>query len=424
VGLFGSIHLHTGMPLTTIAISGAGAAGYFAALRLAELRPDARIVLLEKGTHPLAKVKISGGGRCNVTHACFEPRLLVEHYPRGQKEMLGPFHKFQPADVFDWFEKRQVLLKTEEDGRVFPVTDSSQTIIDCFEKERLQRGIQLRLSCGLQSMHAAGEGWELQLTNGDHLHADALLVATGSSPMMWKLLQETGLHMISPVPSLFTFNIRDRRIQHLPGVSAPHASIHIEGTDYEADGPLLVTHWGMSGPAILRLSAWAARDLARVNYDFTIRVNWDTRFDTESILDFLKEWKQEHARTQVKTYSAARIPHRLWLSLIETQPGLAELKWADVSALQLEKLGEALVSSYFAVQGKSTFKDEFVTAGGVDLKEVDFRTMAAKRFPGLYLAGEVLDIDAITGGFNFQAAWTTAWIAAQAMADTVGKNTM
>lgn len=402
----------------TIAIVGAGAAGYFAALRLAELRPDLRVVMLEKGLHPLAKVKISGGGRCNVTHACFEPRQLIEHYPRGRKELLGPFHKFQPADVFEWFEKRQVHLKTEDDGRVFPVSDSSQTIIDCFESERIARGIQLRLSCGLQQLQAVDGGWQLSLSQGTPLRANAVLLATGSSPMMWSLLRDLGLSIVPPVPSLFTFNITDKRIAHLPGVSVPHAAIHIEGTDHEAEGPLLITHWGMSGPAVLRLSAWGARDLAGVKYDFTIRVNWDTRFDRDSILDFLKEWKQEHARTQVKTYSAIRTPHRLWLSLIDSIQGLPELKWADVSAHQLEKLGEALVSSYFNVQGKSTFKDEFVTAGGVDLKEVDFRTMRAKRYGGLYFAGEVMDIDAITGGFNFQAAWTTGWIAAEALADS------
>lgn len=405
----------------TVVIIGAGAGGYFAALRLAALRPDLRILLLEKSAQPLGKVKISGGGRCNVTHACFEPRQLVQYYPRGSKELLGPFHRFQPADVFEWFEKRMVPLKTEDDGRVFPVSDSSQTIIDCFEAERERLGIALWTQAGVQSMEPTENGWNILLNNGNTEHAHAVIVAAGSSPQMAALLEQLGLNMVPAVPSLFTFNIKDPRIDGMAGLSAPHAEVHIEGTDHETEGPLLVTHWGMSGPGILKLSAWAARDLARANYEFTIRINWDARYDKDSALDFLKEWKQEHARAQVKSLTAVRVPHRLWMALMQERPQVADMRWADVSAKNLEWISEAICRSYFSVKGKSTFKDEFVTAGGVDLKEVDMRSMQAKKFAGLFFAGEVMNIDAVTGGFNFQAAWTTGWIAAEGIAEYLSK---
>lgn len=405
----------------TVVIVGAGAGGYFAALRLAALRPDLRILLIEKSAHPLGKVKISGGGRCNVTHACFEPRQLIQFYPRGSKELLGPFHRFQPADVFEWFEKRMVPLKTEDDGRVFPTSDQSQTIIDCFEAERESLGIALWTQAGVQKISHTNKHWQVSLSNEQSLQADALIVAAGSSPQMSAMLEQLGLDIVPAVPSLFTFNIKDPRIDGLAGVSAPHAQVHIEGTNHEADGPLLVTHWGLSGPGILKLSAWAARDLARANYDFTIRINWDARYDKDSLLDFLKEWKQEHARAQVKSLTAVRIPHRLWMALLQEKPQVAEMRWADVSVKNLEWISEAICRGYFAVKGKSTFKDEFVTAGGVDLKEVDMRSMQAKRFGGLFFAGEVMNIDAVTGGFNFQAAWTTGWIAAEGAADYLSK---
>ncbi|MFN0032678.1 MAG: NAD(P)/FAD-dependent oxidoreductase [Flavobacteriales bacterium] len=400
----------------TLAIAGGGAAGFFAAINAVEMNPALRIVILEKSQHVLQKVKVSGGGRCNVTHNCTEPRELIRHYPRGSRELLGPFHTFQPADMVEWLERKGVSLKTESDGRMFPVTDNSQTIIHCFLHEAQRLGVEVRTGCGIIALQQAASGWELSLTDQSMLHADYLLVATGNGGTMWNLLSKAGHTITEPVPSLFTFNIKDPRIDGLAGVASTLSEVRIEGTKFTASGPVLITHWGLSGPGILKLSAWAARELSSVNYDFIVRVNWDTRLNKESCMENLKEFKAEHNRTQVKSYSAIKIPHRLWCSLLSAHPNILEMNWADVSNKHLEQITEALCSSYFRVTGKSIFKEEFVTAGGVSLKEVDFRTMQSRVLPGLYFAGEVLDVDAVTGGFNFQAAWTTAYIAAQAIA--------
>jgi predicted Rossmann fold flavoprotein len=319
--------------------------------------------------------------------------------------------------MFDWLEQRGVALKTEDDGRVFPVTDKSQTIIDCFLNEANRVGVRVRTGTHVKRFFRENEKWIIELLDQPTIEADALLIATGSAPSMHEQLIALGHTIVPAVPSLFTFNITDTRIDGLAGVSAQSCDVRILGTKFEADGPVLVTHWGLSGPGILRLSAWAARELAEVNYDFQIRINWDDRFTRESFIDFLKEWKQEHARNLVTAFSAAKVPHRLWVSLLSQVEGIDRLKWADVSNKQMEKIAEAICACYFQVKGKSTFKDEFVTAGGIELKEVDFKTMESKLFPGLYFAGEVLNIDAITGGFNFQAAWTTGWIAARAVAE-------
>lgn len=403
----------------SLVVIGGGAAGYFAAIHAAAANDDLEVTIIEKSQNVLAKVKVSGGGRCNVTHGCFEPKQLVKNYPRGAKELLGPFHVFQPGDMFDWLEQRGVALKTEDDGRVFPVSDKSQTIIDCFLHEASRVGVRVRTGTHVKRFFKEGEQWVVELLDQPSLHADALLIATGSAGSMHEQLAALGHTIVEPVPSLFTFNIADSRIEGLAGVSAPNCDVRIEGTKFEADGPVLVTHWGLSGPGILRLSAWAARVLAGVKYDFQIRVNWDDRFTRESYIEFLKEWKAEHHRNQVLAFSAAKVPHRLWVSLLSRVEGIDRLKWADVSHKQLEKIAEAICACYFHVKGKSTFKDEFVTAGGVELKEVDFKTMESKLFPRLYFAGEVLNIDAITGGFNFQAAWTTGWIAAKAISSRV-----
>ena len=402
--------------MNSLVVIGGGAAGFFAAINAAALNPTLKVTILEKSQHLLAKVKVSGGGRCNVTHECFEPRELIKNYPRGSKELLGPFHSFQPADMFEWLEQRGVSLKAEEDGRVFPVTDNSQTIIDCFMSEATRLGVKVETGVMIKSMDSQQNTWQIQLADGNFIQTDALLIATGSGGTMMSMIRKLGHHIVDPVPSLFTFNIKDQRLDGLAGVSASNCEVRIEGTKFQASGPVLVTHWGLSGPGILRLSAWAARELASVNYDFNIRVNWDTRFSKETCLDFLKEWKIEHSKNQVKTFSAVRIPHRLWVALIESLPKVSDLKWADVSNKQLELIADIICASYFRVSGKSTFKDEFVIAGGIDLKEVDFKTMQSKLLPGLYFAGEILDIDAITGGFNFQAAWTTAIVAARHIA--------
>jgi len=400
----------------SFAVIGGGAAGFFAAINAADLNPDIKVTILEKSQHLLAKVKVSGGGRCNVTHACFEPRELIKFYPRGSKELLGPFHTFQPTDMIEWLEYRGVNVKTEDDGRMFPATDKSQTIIDCFLEEAKKHGVQIRTSSGVKKIVRGEEDWIIHLADGEELHADDLLIASGSSNSMLSLIGELGHTIVEAVPSLFTFNIQDKRIEGLAGVSSAQCEVRIEGTKFSAIGPVLITHWGLSGPGILRLSAWAARELASVKYDFIIRVNWDTRFTKESCVEFLKEWKKEHLKSQVKAYSAVKIPHRLWCSILIQHPTILETRWADISNKQIDLIAEAICSTFFRVNGKSTFKEEFVTAGGVSLKEVDFKTMKSKLIPNLYFAGEVLDIDAITGGFNFQAAWTTAIVAARDVA--------
>lgn len=396
-----------------IAIIGGGAAGFFAAINVAQRNNEWEVCLFEKSKQVLGKVKVSGGGRCNVTHACFEPRELVKFYPRGHKELLGPFHVFQPGDMFDWLEQRGVTLKIEEDNRVFPITDSSQTIIDCFIREANQAGVKLFTGRGMQNFNRKNDNWEIEFSDGSKEEFHAIIITTGSSTQIYDLIGSKGHEIIKPVPSLFTFNIKDERIDGLAGVSAAQCEVKIEGTKFMETGPVLITHWGMSGPGILKLSARAARELAGVNYNFNIRINWDTRFTRDSILDYLKEWKQDHHKQFVKAYSPIKVPQRLWHGLLIKDPKLLETKWADVSNKQLERIGEACCFSFFNVNGKSTFKEEFVTAGGISLKEVDFRTMQSKVLPGIYFAGEVLDIDAVTGGFNFQAAWTTAFIAAQ-----------
>lgn len=395
-----------------LAVIGGGAAGFFAAINAAANHSQWEVIIFEKSKTLLGKVKVSGGGRCNVTHACFEPRELVKYYPRGAKELLGPFHVFQPGDMFDWLQQRSISLKTEDDGRVFPVTDSSQTIIDCFVQEANRFGVNIYTGYGLQAMKRVGDKWQLNFAEQNTLEFDAVIITTGSSNQVYGMLHALGHTIVEPVPSLFTFNIKDIRIEELAGVSAPACEVKIEGTKHRADGPVLVTHWGLSGPGVLKLSAGAARELAFANYDFNIRVNWDTRFTVDSCLDYLKEWKQEHIKQQVKAYSAIKVPHRLWCGILNNYPKLGDTKWADVSNKQLEQIAEACCASYFRVKGKSTFKEEFVTAGGVSLKEVDFKTMQSKVLKDVYFAGEVLDIDAVTGGFNFQAAWTTAYIAA------------
>lgn len=398
-----------------IVVLGAGAAGYFCALRISALLPDAKVIVLEKGQHTLAKVKISGGGRCNVTHACFDPRELVAFYPRGQKELLGPFHRFQPGDTIQWFEERGVALKVEDDGRMFPVSNSSQTIIDCFENEASERGVQIWKQSGVtQLRYEAGE-WLIQLADERSIKADRIVVATGSSVMAWDLLKTVQHTIIEPVPSLFTFTISDDRLKGLPGISSPWAEVEIEGSDFQAEGPLLITHWGLSGPGILKLSAWAARYLADKKYRFFIRVNWEGNASTQEVEQTLKNWREQHAKKTVGSTSPFSFPNRLWLSLLSKHTP-ADKKWADLSNASCLALAEDITTCRFEVNGKSTYKDEFVTAGGVSLKEIDFKTMQSKVQPHLYFAGEVMDIDAVTGGFNFQAAWTTAWIAAESIA--------
>ncbi|MDR0223882.1 MAG: NAD(P)/FAD-dependent oxidoreductase [Myroides odoratus] len=397
-----------------VILVGGGAAGFFTAINLAERQPSLRIAILERGKEVLSKVKISGGGRCNVTHACFIPNELVQFYPRGSKELLGPFHQFCSGDTIEWFERHGVELKIEEDGRMFPTTDSSQTIIDCFTKATAQYKIDVLQGISVQGVYQSEKGWKLDTTK-ESMTCTQLVFTTGSNPKIWQMMGELGHRLVEPVPSLFTFNIKDKRIQDLMGVST-EASIKVKGTKLEATGPLLITHWGMSGPGILRLSAWGARILAEKNYQFHIVVNWLPTVDREDLLEQLKDFKHEHAKKMVMKRGLFDFPTRLWERLVQAAQIDATQTWADVNNKQMQALMLQLQEGEFQVNGKSTFKEEFVTAGGIDLRDVNFKTMESKINADLYFAGEILNIDAITGGFNFQNAWTTGFLAAQAIA--------
>ena len=397
-----------------ILIIGGGAAGFFTAINAAEMNPAARISILERGNEVLNKVKISGGGRCNVTHAEFDPRQLTKNYPRGEKELRGPFHSFMTGDTIAWFESKGVELKIEEDGRMFPESNSSQTIIDCFLEEIERLGIQLLKKHSVQDISWENGKWRVKTKTSDFT-ALKLVIATGSNPKIWNLLEKLGHSIVPPVPSLFTFNVKDTRIKDLPGVATP-ASVKILGEKLETEGPLLITHWGMSGPAILKLSAWGARELSELP-EFEIQVNWllDTR--AEDVVSELKDLKQKYPKQQILKYSQLGLPKRLWQNLISATGITDDFRWADLSNKQIAEMAEELTAGVFKVHGKSTFKEEFVTAGGVDLTEVNFKTFESRIHKNLYFAGEVLNIDAITGGFNFQNAWTGGYLVARAVSE-------
>lgn len=396
-----------------ILIVGGGAAGFFTAINIVEKNPSLKVAILERGSEVLNKVRISGGGRCNVTHACFEPNELVKFYPRGEKELRGPFHQFCSGDTVEWFEKHGVELKIEADGRMFPVSNSSQTIIDCFIDTTKKLGITVLTNQSVQSIFKKDAVWKVETQSETYL-SEKLILATGSNPKVWEMLQNFGHAVISPVPSLFTFNIKDSRITALPGVSAL-VSVKVIGTKLESSGPLLITHWGMSGPAILKLSAWGARILFEKNYQFSIAINWLNAIDSDDAEKILKELKLEHAKKAVSKKSPFELTNRLWESLVVASGIDAETKWADLSKNQLQNLSHQLTNSIFNVNGKSTFKEEFVTAGGIDLKEINFKTMESKLHENLYFAGEIVNIDAVTGGYNFQNAWTSGFIVANSI---------
>ena len=391
-----------------IIIIGGGAAGYFTAINIAEANKNLSIAILERGKDVLTKVRISGGGRCNVTHACFDATEMIKNYPRGEKELRGPFHAFGAAETVAWFERHGVALKTEADGRMFPVSDSSQTIIDCMVKAAEKLGLKVFTGQSVQSVFQSGDQWKLDTQNAAY-RCRKLIMATGSNPKIWELLTTLGHKIVPPVPSLFTFNIKDSRITNLPGVSAM-ATVKVIDTKLVASGPLLITHWGMSGPAILKLSAWGARILAERDYKFKVSVNWLHDAEVTDVEAQIKNIKQEHARKLVSKTSVFGLPNRLWENLVAAAIISGDTKWADLNKVQTKNLISELVTGTFEVNGKSTFKEEFVTAGGVDLKEVNFKTMESKVLPNLYFAGEIVNIDAITGGFNFQNAWTSAYI--------------
>lgn len=427
-----------------IAVVGGGAAGFFGAISAASRNPSAKIDLFEAAQQPLRKVKISGGGRCNVTHHCFDLPELVKGYPRGGKELLGPFTRFGPRETVEWFQKQGVWLKTEGDGRMFPVTDQSATVVDCLVKATRDHGIQLRLGAKVKHIEAVGQAagspqFEIELSDGSRERFNWVLLATGGSPAGYRFASALGHSIVPCVPSLFTFNVvenlafgpegpsgperehsrkADPRLEGLSGISFEKVVLTLSdghSKDLKQTGPLLITHWGLSGPAVLKLSAWGARMLQNCNYNAELTINFLPDYKTERVQRELLSFKTKNGRKRVQSEKLFSMPARYWSRLVQAAGIDAETAWTNVSNKALAALTAELTAARFAVSGKGIFKEEFVTCGGVKLKEVDFKTMQSKIVPGLYLAGEILDIDGITGGFNFQSAWTTGWIAGGSM---------
>lgn len=400
-------------------IVGGGAAGIFAAIACAERSSGAEVIVLEKSAHFLSKVKISGGGRCNVTHACFDEREFAARYPRGGQALIGPFKQFQAADTVAWFAERGVKLKTESDGRMFPVTDSSQTIMDCLLDSAHKAGVKLQANCGVERIvKRADERFELTMAGPNPpILCDKVLLAIGGcrTPALGQMAVSLGHTLEPPVPSLFTFQIETPWLRQLAGV-AVEAEAFVVGTKLRERGAVLVTHWGLSGPAILRLSAWGARLLNEMGYRFTLRVNWLPDWNTEKLLAEFQTRRVSHGARLLVNSPIASMPARLWVQLVQSSGVMLEARWASLSRSDQQKLVRQLTGTEFQVGGKSLNKDEFVTCGGVRLSEVNFKTMESRVCRGLFFAGEVLDIDGITGGFNFQSAWTTGWIAGRAIA--------
>lgn len=397
-----------------VIIIGGGAAGFFAAINIADKNPDLIIAILEKSSQVLSKVKVSGGGRCNITHGEFDPKELVKNYPRGEKELIGPFHKFMTGDTIDWFEKRGVELKIEEDGRMFPKSDSSQTIIDCFLNEVNKHKIEVLKNNLVKNISKNESYWEI-LTKDETFLCNKLFVATGSNGKIWDILHRLGHTIVNPVPSLFTFNINDERIKNITGVAVENVTIKVLDSYLASFGPLLITHWGLSAPAILKLSAFGALEFANRGYRFKIAINFVSSSQDE-VLHELRNYKQSLAKKTLYNSPLFELPKRLWNELVMASGIIQGTRWADLNKNQLQDLSSQLTEATFQVDGKSTFKEEFVTAGGIDLKEINFKTFESKLHKNLYFAGEILNIDAVTGGFNFQNAWTGAYIASDAIA--------
>ena len=401
-----------------IIVVGGGAAGFFAAVNAARLAPSSKVVILEKSGKVLSKVRVSGGGRCNVTHSCFDNRELVKFYPRGGKELRGAFSRFSVQQTMEWFEERGVELKTEEDGRIFPVTDNSETIAQCLLQESGKYHVEILLHADVKKIKKEKNIFELTVNDGKKISCNKLLIAAGgfSKSEGYEFIRSAGHTIVPPVPSLFTFNMPGNPVKELMGVSVQNAEVKIRNSSIEAEGPLLVTHWGMSGPAVLKASAWGARNLAERNYKFSSNINWLPGKNADHIFEELKKAKS-HFNTQfVSGNNPFHIPKRLWIFLLAKTKIPNEKRWSDLSHKELRNFSEQLVNDVYEVNGKTTFKEEFVTCGGVSLEEVNFKNMESKIVEGLFFAGEVLDIDGVTGGFNFQAAWTTGWLAANGTA--------
>jgi predicted Rossmann fold flavoprotein len=408
-----------------VVVLGGGAAGFFGAIACAEANPNTPVILLEKTSKLLAKVRVSGGGRCNVTHACDTPAQLVAHYPRGSKQLKTAFQQFGVAETIAWFAKRGVQLKTEADGRMFPTTDSSETIARALEEAARQAGVRIITNISADEIHLlpAG-GFQLNLSGsgatqlGTTLYATRLLIATGGNPKSanYNWLRALGHTVAEPVPSLFTFNVPNSPLNELMGVSVPQARVVLASEKLQYEGPLLITHWGVSGPAVLKLSAWGARRLSELGYVGTALISWIPSHTEETLRIWMQQFRQENGKKTVASNPQFGLPQRLWRNLTEQAGITTETRWSDLPAKAQNRLLELLLRTPLAVRGKTTYKEEFVTCGGISLGEVDLKTMQSRRVPGLYFAGEVLDIDGITGGFNFQAAWTTGFLAGQALA--------
>jgi predicted Rossmann fold flavoprotein len=406
------------LPLNIVVIGG-GAAGFFGAIACAKANPHAQVTLFEASRQPLAKVLISGGGRCNVTHACFEPQRLIQNYPRGSRALLGAFTRFQAQDTVAWFSAHGVHLKTEADGRMFPITDNSETIVECLVKAAAKSGIELRIGTPVVAIKqlAQNQGFEIFGKSGATKQCDRLLLATGSNPVGYKIAREFGHHIEPPVPSLFTFNIPDAKLRSLAGISVDPVQLRLEtGKPQLAQtGPLLITHWGMSGPAVLKLSAWGARFLHQNHYQAKLLVNWLPDLHQEQVRQKILAVKTQWSNKAIALHRGVDLPHRLWQYIVDRADITTEDRWAGLSNKKLNQLVQELTQGEYLINGKGVFKEEFVTCGGVNLKEVNFKTMESKLIPGLYFAGEILDIDGVTGGFNFQSAWTTSYLAGNAM---------
>lgn len=410
-----------------IAVIGGGAAGFFAAIAAAERPNNARVTIYEATRQPLYKVGISGGGRCNVTHNCYEPEELTKGYPRGHKELASVFRRFQPRDTVRWFERRGVKLKAEPDGRIFPVSDDSQTIINCLLRSAGDTGVTLRMPArvaAVRTVHAweSGRRFEVVLKDGTVELHDAVLLATGSSPQGYQIAQALGHTIVPCVPSLFTFKIKDLRLQGLQGLGFPDAELSMTtaGKTLHQSGPVLITHSGLSGPAVLKLSAWGARELYASRYRADLTINWVSGISRQGLNDELKRQREQHPRRAVVNSNFLPLPNRFWARLVQTAGVADGTTWSQLTREATLRLADELVSGRYQVVGKGEFKEEFVTCGGIKLKEVDFNTMESRIVPGLYFAGEILDIDGITGGYNFQSAWSTGWIAGQNLGSREG----
>lgn len=401
-----------------IAIIGGGAAGCFAAANIARAG-NVQVALFEKTGRLLQKVKVSGGGRCNVTHACFDVPELLTRYPRGKSLLKKSLYHFSPEDTIQWFARRGVRLKTEADGRMFPVTDSSQTIIDCLLRVIEEHEIDVQLHKSVVSINKVANRFQLEFQDGSRFEADKVLITCGGFPKdeAYQWIRRLGHKVESPAPSLFTFNLPGHPITELMGVSVPFAKVRLRGTKLVEQGPLLITHWGLSGPAVLRLSAWAARELAARQYNFSIQIAWIPDFDDGSLKEKFIAIRKEWGKLSVARKDPFGLPKRLWQYLTRQAGIQEETRWGDLPAVQQHQLQQHLLHDSYDVKGKTTFKEEFVTCGGVSLSEVNPQTMESRVVPGLYFAGEVLDVDGITGGFNFQHAWNSGWLAAQAMSN-------